>query len=137
MMTGGQPPPDQYRQEDPRAAGHWSAAKSWMVSWRGSNRLVLVIVAIALLLDNMLLTTVGKLSKILTVYDVPSLYKPAQETRINRINLPWPLAFHGHLSWPSPAKLFIFISILILIPFSVPIPVSGRDVAIKLPQSAT
>lgn len=60
MTTGGQPPPDQYRQEDPRAAGHWSAAKSWMVSWRGSNRLVLVIVAIALLLDNMLLTTVGK-----------------------------------------------------------------------------
>lgn len=60
MTTGGQPPPDQYRQEDPRAAGHWSAAKSWMVSWRGSNRLVLVIVAIALLLDNMLLTTVGE-----------------------------------------------------------------------------
>lgn len=57
---GSQPPPDQYRQEDPRAAGTWSAAKSWMVSWRGSNRLVLVIVAIALLLDNMLLTTVGK-----------------------------------------------------------------------------
>lgn len=110
-----------------------------MVSWRGSNRLVLVIVAIALLLDNMLLTTVGKLSAILTIYDVPSLYKSAHETRINRINLPWPLAFHGHLSWPSPAKLFIFISILILIliPFSVPIPVSGRDVAIKLPQSAT
>ncbi|XP_068148129.1 synaptic vesicular amine transporter isoform X2 [Drosophila tropicalis] len=49
---------DQYREEDPRAAGSWSAAKSWMVSWRGSNRLVLVIVAIALLLDNMLLTTV-------------------------------------------------------------------------------
>ncbi|KAI8037413.1 hypothetical protein M5D96_009549, partial [Drosophila gunungcola] len=52
------PPADQYREEDPRAAGSWSAAKSWMVSWRGSNRLVLVIVAIALLLDNMLLTTV-------------------------------------------------------------------------------
>ncbi|KAL7737179.1 hypothetical protein ACLKA6_005373 [Drosophila palustris] len=58
MTAGQQPPPDVYRQEDPRAAGHWSAAKSWMVSWRGSNRLVLVIVAIALLLDNMLLTTV-------------------------------------------------------------------------------
>ncbi|XP_033251785.1 synaptic vesicular amine transporter-like isoform X1 [Drosophila miranda] len=57
-QTGRQPPPDQYRQEDPRAAGSWSTAKSWMVSWRGSNRLVLVIVAIALLLDNMLLTTV-------------------------------------------------------------------------------
>jgi len=60
MTAGQQPPPDPYRQEDPRAAGTWSAAKSWMVSWRGSNRLVLVIVAIALLLDNMLLTTVGK-----------------------------------------------------------------------------
>ncbi|TDG42221.1 hypothetical protein AWZ03_011359 [Drosophila navojoa] len=58
-LGSSQPPPDQYRQEDPRAAGTWSAAKSWMVSWRGSNRLVLVIVAIALLLDNMLLTTVG------------------------------------------------------------------------------
>ncbi|XP_030377291.1 synaptic vesicular amine transporter isoform X2 [Scaptodrosophila lebanonensis] len=58
QMTGGVPPPDQYRQEDPRAAGSWSALKTWMVSWRGSNRLVLVIVAIALLLDNMLLTTV-------------------------------------------------------------------------------
>ncbi|XP_034478957.1 synaptic vesicular amine transporter [Drosophila innubila] len=58
MTAGQQPPPDPYRQEDPRAAGTWSAAKSWMVSWRGSNRLVLVIVAIALLLDNMLLTTV-------------------------------------------------------------------------------
>lgn len=65
-LAGGQspPPPDQYRQEDPRAAGSWSAAKSWMVSWRGSNRLVLVIVAIALLLDNMLLTTVGKSTNI-------------------------------------------------------------------------
>lgn len=61
-FAGRQPPPpaDQYRQEDPRAAGSWSAAKTWMVSWRGSNRLVLVIVAIALLLDNMLLTTVGE-----------------------------------------------------------------------------
>ncbi|ALC41627.1 Vmat [Drosophila busckii] len=56
--AAGQPPPDQYRQEDPRAAGPFTAAKAWMVSWRGSNRLVLVIVAIALLLDNMLLTTV-------------------------------------------------------------------------------
>ncbi|KAH8299994.1 hypothetical protein KR044_008451 [Drosophila immigrans] len=56
--ASGQPPPDLYRQEDPRAAGSWAAAKAWMVSWRGSNRLVLVIVAIALLLDNMLLTTV-------------------------------------------------------------------------------
>ena len=38
----------------------WTAAKTWIDSWRGSRRLVLVIVAIALLLDNMLLTTVGK-----------------------------------------------------------------------------
>lgn len=38
----------------------WAAAKAWMIRWRGSRRLVLVIVAIALLLDNMLLTVVGK-----------------------------------------------------------------------------
>lgn len=38
----------------------WSAAKSWMIRWRGSRQLVLVIVAIALLLDNMLLTVVGE-----------------------------------------------------------------------------
>lgn len=38
----------------------WSTTKSWMIRWRGSRQLVLVIVAIALLLDNMLLTVVGK-----------------------------------------------------------------------------
>lgn len=54
------PPPDHYREEDHRAAGSWAAFKNWMIGWRGSRRLVLVIVAIALLLDNMLLTTVGK-----------------------------------------------------------------------------
>ncbi|XP_011293998.2 synaptic vesicular amine transporter isoform X1 [Musca domestica] len=52
------PPPDHHRQEDYRAAGSWAAFKNWMIGWRGSSRLVLVIVAIALLLDNMLLTTV-------------------------------------------------------------------------------
>ncbi|KAL9922365.1 synaptic vesicular amine transporter-like isoform 2-T7 [Glossina fuscipes fuscipes] len=52
------PPPDDHRQEDYRAAGSWAAFKNWMIQWRGSRRLVLVIVAIALLLDNMLLTTV-------------------------------------------------------------------------------
>ncbi|XP_055380402.1 synaptic vesicular amine transporter-like [Condylostylus longicornis] len=36
----------------------WSSLKAWIINWRGSRRLVLVIVAIALLLDNMLLTTV-------------------------------------------------------------------------------
>jgi formate hydrogenlyase subunit 4 len=36
------------------------AMRSWMIQWRGSRQLVLVIVAIALLLDNMLLTVVGK-----------------------------------------------------------------------------
>ncbi|XP_070499948.1 synaptic vesicular amine transporter isoform X2 [Chironomus tepperi] len=36
----------------------WGNFKSWMIRWRGSRRLVLVIVAIALLLDNMLLTVV-------------------------------------------------------------------------------
>jgi hypothetical protein len=38
----------------------WNNFKHWMIQWRGSRRLVLVIVAIALLLDNMLLTVVGK-----------------------------------------------------------------------------
>lgn len=38
----------------------WGNFKSWMLRWRGSRRLVLVIVAIALLLDNMLLTVVGE-----------------------------------------------------------------------------
>lgn len=38
----------------------WKATHSWMIRWRGSRQLVLVIVAIALLLDNMLLTVVGK-----------------------------------------------------------------------------
>lgn len=38
----------------------WGATKAWMIRWRGSRQLVLVIVAIALLLDNMLLTVVGK-----------------------------------------------------------------------------
>ena len=37
----------------------WPCAP-WIASFRESNKLVLVIVAIALLLDNMLLTTVGK-----------------------------------------------------------------------------
>lgn len=37
--------------------GEWSG---WLQRCRESRRLVLIIVAIALLLDNMLLTTVGK-----------------------------------------------------------------------------
>ncbi|KAG5682361.1 hypothetical protein PVAND_011717 [Polypedilum vanderplanki] len=36
----------------------WDKFKMWMINWRGSRQLVLVIVAIALLLDNMLLTVV-------------------------------------------------------------------------------
>jgi len=40
----------------------WGNFKTWMIRWRGSRRLVLVIVAIALLLDNMLLTVVGELN---------------------------------------------------------------------------
>ncbi|XP_067627523.1 synaptic vesicular amine transporter isoform X2 [Eurosta solidaginis] len=52
------PPPDHCRQEDYRAAGTWAIFKNWMIGWRGSRQLVLIIVAIALLLDNMLLTTV-------------------------------------------------------------------------------
>lgn len=43
-----------------KSTSQWEATKSWMVRWRGSRQLVLVIVAIALLLDNMLLTVVGK-----------------------------------------------------------------------------
>ena len=38
----------------------WGNFKEWMIKWRGSRQLVLVIVAIALLLDNMLLTVVGE-----------------------------------------------------------------------------
>lgn len=38
----------------------WGNFHTWCIRWRGSRRLVLVIVAIALLLDNMLLTVVGK-----------------------------------------------------------------------------
>lgn len=41
----------------------WGNFKTWMIRWRGSRRLVLVIVAIALLLDNMLLTVVGELEE--------------------------------------------------------------------------
>lgn len=56
---GGQPagsmPADPMKSES-----SWAATKSWMIRWRGSRQLVLVIVAIALLLDNMLLTVVGK-----------------------------------------------------------------------------
>ncbi|XP_075166400.1 vesicular monoamine transporter isoform X2 [Haematobia irritans] len=52
------PPPDHCRQENYRAAGSWASFKNWLIGWRGSSRLVLIIVAIALLLDNMLLTTV-------------------------------------------------------------------------------
>lgn len=49
------------KQSDPvKPQSTWSASKSWMIRWRGSRQLVLVIVAIALLLDNMLLTVVGK-----------------------------------------------------------------------------
>lgn len=51
----GQTPPDQTK-----ATSSWEKSKTWMIRWRGSRQLVLVIVAIALLLDNMLLTVVGK-----------------------------------------------------------------------------
>lgn len=46
--------------DEPGNGGTWARTKAWMIQWRGSRRLVLVIVAIALLLDNMLLTTVGE-----------------------------------------------------------------------------
>lgn len=43
-----------------RGKGTWGKFMTWTDQWRGSRQLVLVIVAIALLLDNMLLTVVGK-----------------------------------------------------------------------------
>lgn len=46
--------------ESTEYTSQWNQFKTWMVRWRGSRRLVLVIVAIALLLDNMLLTVVGE-----------------------------------------------------------------------------
>uniref|UniRef100_A0AAG5CZU4 Major facilitator superfamily (MFS) profile domain-containing protein n=1 Tax=Anopheles atroparvus TaxID=41427 RepID=A0AAG5CZU4_ANOAO len=42
----------------PPPPGSWASLKANVVRWRGSRKLVLVIVAIALLLDNMLLTVV-------------------------------------------------------------------------------
>lgn len=42
----------------PHPAGSWASLKASVLRWRGSRKLVLVIVAIALLLDNMLLTVV-------------------------------------------------------------------------------
>lgn len=44
-----------------RSKNTWGRFQTWMDQWRGSRQLVLIIVAIALLLDNMLLTVVGKL----------------------------------------------------------------------------
>uniref|UniRef100_A0A182FQV9 Uncharacterized protein n=1 Tax=Anopheles albimanus TaxID=7167 RepID=A0A182FQV9_ANOAL len=41
-------------------AGSWASLKHNVLRWRGSRKLVLVIVAIALLLDNMLLTVVDR-----------------------------------------------------------------------------
>lgn len=46
--------------ENTECSTQWDQFKTWMIRWRGSRRLVLVIVAIALLLDNMLLTVVGE-----------------------------------------------------------------------------
>lgn len=46
-----------------RSKNTWGRFQTWMDQWRGSRQLVLIIVAIALLLDNMLLTVVGKLKQ--------------------------------------------------------------------------
>ena len=51
----------------------WGQFKTWMVRWRGSRRLVLVIVAIALLLDNMLLTVVGESTQF-SIHSSPPLF---------------------------------------------------------------
>lgn len=48
--------------QKPTTESSWESTKTWMIRWRGSRQLVLVIVAIALLLDNMLLTVVGELN---------------------------------------------------------------------------
>lgn len=58
--TGGPPGQTQSGESNGGHQSTWSATKSWIDRWRGSRQLVLVIVAIALLLDNMLLTVVGK-----------------------------------------------------------------------------
>jgi hypothetical protein len=52
--------------ESTDCTSQWNQCKTWMIRWRGSRRLVLVIVAIALLLDNMLLTVVGEFSFLCT-----------------------------------------------------------------------
>lgn len=39
-----------------------------MISWRGSRKLIILIVAVALLLDNMLLTSVGKLNSVFKIF---------------------------------------------------------------------
>uniref|UniRef100_A0A182M778 Uncharacterized protein n=1 Tax=Anopheles culicifacies TaxID=139723 RepID=A0A182M778_9DIPT len=44
----------------PPPPGSWASLKANVIRWRGSRKLVLVIVAIALLLDNMLLTVVER-----------------------------------------------------------------------------
>ncbi|KXJ83354.1 hypothetical protein RP20_CCG006479 [Aedes albopictus] len=55
------PPPPRLTTPPPRPPPRsWTDVKGSILRWRGSRRLVLVIVAIALLLDNMLLTVVGK-----------------------------------------------------------------------------
>lgn len=61
---------NKYQSADPtNTQGKWETAKAWMIGWRGSRRLVLVIVAIALLLDNMLLTVVGNCLKQFSIYN--------------------------------------------------------------------
>lgn len=66
-----QTPPDQSK-----ATSSWEKSKTWMVRWRGSRQLVLVIVAIALLLDNMLLTVVGKWMNLLCSLILWANYQP-------------------------------------------------------------
>lgn len=57
-----QPPPTDNGDPNGKPFRSWTATKNKINEWKGSRKLVLIIVAIALLLDNMLLTTVGKLS---------------------------------------------------------------------------
>lgn len=58
--TNGAPQPTTAEGSGPSPFTSWRGFQAWMIKWRGSRQLVLVIVAIALLLDNMLLTVVGE-----------------------------------------------------------------------------
>lgn len=89
--TGGPPGQTQSGESNGGHQSKWAATKSWIDRWRGSRQLVLVIVAIALLLDNMLLTVVGKFiynfnkSKRLFIYNITEHNSKIFNTKKKRI----------------------------------------------------